>query len=99
MDPSTLIAAVSIVTAGLTILDAVAQTIHKGIKFVGDVVTGAVKKLIKGVAHFLGRVINTAEDITLAFLRYVLGLLFNFKDTLSRLKSEPIIIALSLMCA
>ena len=74
----------AVVTAGLTILDAVAQTIHKGIKFVGDVVTGAVKKLIKGVAHFLGRVINTAEDITMAFLRYVLGLLFNFIGGMAR---------------
>lgn len=72
------------VTTGLTILDTVAQAIHKGIKFVGDVVTGAVKKLIKGVAHFLGRVINTAEDITLAFLRYVLGLLFNFIGGMAR---------------
>lgn len=67
----------AVVTSGLTLLDTVAQVIHKGITVIGDVVTSAVRRLISGISHFLGRVMEVAGDITLGFLRYVLGLLFN----------------------
>ncbi|MBM2323501.1 MULTISPECIES: lipase family protein [Marivita] len=72
-----------VVTAGLTLVDSIAQMIHKGIKL-GELVADAVRKLISGISHFLGRAINTAEDLTLGFLKYVLGLLFGFIATIAR---------------
>jgi hypothetical protein len=57
--------------------------IHKGIKL-GELVADAVRKLISGISHFLGRAINTAGDLTLGFLKYVLGLLFGFIATIAR---------------
>lgn len=77
-------AAGAVVTTGLTLLDTVAQTIHKGVTVVGELVTRSVRALIKGVAHFLGRVIDATQDLTLGFLKYVLGLLFSFIGGIAR---------------
>lgn len=71
-------------TVGLTLLDSVAQAIHRGIALIGDLVTSAVRKLIEGIGYFLGRVLTVSGDITLSFLRYVLGLMFQSIAGLAR---------------
>lgn len=80
----------AVLTTGLTLLDIVAQTIHKGITLIGDLITGAVRKLIQGIGRFLGRVLDVAGDITLGFLRYVLGLMFQSIAGLARRAIEGV---------
>jgi pimeloyl-ACP methyl ester carboxylesterase len=65
-----------VLTAGLTLLDGIAQALHAGVVSGGAAVTGAVRKLIEGIFRFLGRAVSAVENLTVAFLRYVLGLLY-----------------------
>jgi triacylglycerol lipase len=63
------------VIAGTTLLDQLAWLLAKGVQLSADV-AGYVRTLIGAVFRFLGRTANRVEDLTVAFLRWVLGLLF-----------------------
>jgi triacylglycerol lipase len=64
------------VTAGMTLLDQVAWMLGKGAELSKELASYQIA-LVRAILRFVGRVVGTAYDLTVAFLRWVLGLLFN----------------------
>ncbi|WP_310498438.1 lipase family protein [Sandarakinorhabdus sp.] len=60
---------------GATLLDQIASIIHAGAR-VSITLYGYAETLVKMIFRFLGRVRRAAADLTMDFLRWVLGLLF-----------------------
>jgi hypothetical protein len=69
-------------TVGATIVDQLAWLIYRGVD-ISTEISGYVKTLIGAIFRFLGRVANKAESLTMAFIRWVLNLLFATLSTLS----------------
>lgn len=63
------------VTGAATVLDRIVLALVQGITFIGEQISFWTRKLIEGIGHFLGRALSAGQDITTAFLRYVLGLM------------------------
>jgi len=63
-------------TAAFTLLDRIAWMISKGIEISKDIANYGVS-LIRAVMRFLGRVANTVQELTMAYLRWIFGLLFS----------------------
>jgi hypothetical protein len=69
-------------TVGATIVDQLAWLIYRGVD-ISTEISGYVKTLIGAIFRFLGRVTNKAESLTMAFIRWVLNLLFTTLSTLA----------------
>lgn len=67
----------AVVTGVATVLDRIVMTLMHGIRFIGEQISFWTRKLIEGIGHFLGRALDAGQDLTTAFLRYVLGLLLS----------------------
>ena len=80
-------AAVGPVVNGMTLLDQLAWLLSRGAQLSGDV-AGYVKTLIGAIFRFLGRAANKVEDLTVAFLRWVLDLLFKGLATAAFVASQ-----------
>jgi triacylglycerol lipase len=80
-------AAVGTVTTGMTLLDQLAWLLTKGAELSAEV-AGYVKTLIGAIFRFLGRAANKVEDLTVAFLRWVLDLLFQALATTAIVASQ-----------
>lgn len=63
-------------TAGVTLLDQIAWLLARAAEFSKEM-AGYGMTFVRSVLKFLGRVATTAVDMTTAFLRYVLDLLFS----------------------
>jgi hypothetical protein len=70
-------------TGGLTLLDRLAWMITEGARVSAEL-AGYTLTLLRAIFRFLGRVANTAAEITTAFLRWVLNLLFTTVSTAAR---------------
>jgi len=66
-------------TVGATVIDQLAWLIGRAVDLSKEL-AGHVKTLINAIFKFLGRVVSATVSVTVSFLRWVLGLLF---DTLS----------------
>ena len=65
----------SIVTVGATLLDRIAAVLAAGAEASVEL-TAYISTLVKAIFKFLGRAVGTVKDMTRAFLRWVLQLLF-----------------------
>ena len=63
-------------TVGATLLDQLAWLLSRGVSASKEL-AGYVTTLIGAIFRFLGRTVSAATDITMAFLRWVLDLLFS----------------------
>ena len=73
----------TVITAGtgaFTLLDRIAWMISRGIEITREISSYAVA-LIGAVMRFLGRVAHAAQEMTMAYLRWVFGLLFGTLTT------------------
>jgi triacylglycerol lipase len=77
------------VVSGMTLLDQLAWLLSNGAK-VSVEVAGYVKTLIGAIFRFLGRTANKVEDLTVAFLRWVLDLLFGALATAAVVASQRV---------
>lgn len=66
----------TVLTAGATLLDGLAWMLHQGV-LASKEVAGYVGSLMRRVMQFLGRVVTAGVNLTVAFIRWVLGLLFS----------------------
>jgi len=62
-------------TGAFTLLDRLAWMISKGVE-ISKEVAGYGISLIRAVMRFLGRVANTVQELTMAYLRWIFSLLF-----------------------
>ena len=72
----------SVVTIGFTALDRIASILAAGMELGIDVAI-YVQALVRAIFRFLGRTIATGVRLSTAFLRWVLGLLFNAISTVA----------------
>lgn len=77
------------VTISATVLDQVAYLLSTGARLSVEV-AGYVKTIIGAIFRFLGRAVSAGADITMAFLRWVLDLLFTSVGNLARLALSKI---------
>jgi len=77
-------AGIATLTAGFTVLDRIAWMLHQGIKLTKEL-SGYGLALIGAVMRFLGRAANTAQELTIQYLRWVFSLLFTTISTAASL--------------
>jgi hypothetical protein len=75
------------VATGMTLLDQLAWLLTKGAALSTEV-AGYVKTLVGAIFRFFGRAANKVEDLTVAFLRWVLDLLFGALATTAIVASQ-----------
>lgn len=59
-----------------TVIDTIVMALHRGITFIGEQISYWTRKLIEGIMAFMGRAATTVQDMSRAFLRYVIELFF-----------------------
>jgi pimeloyl-ACP methyl ester carboxylesterase len=78
------------ILGGSTIIDTLAQLLYTGALQSLRLAT-MVSNLISAIMRFMGRTVAASTNITVAFVEYVLGLLFRFISTLARQAVDAII--------
>jgi hypothetical protein len=68
---------------GTTALDVLARVLYSGV-LQSIELAETVRNLLSAAMRFMGRTIAAASNITVAFIEYVLGLLFRFISTIAR---------------
>jgi triacylglycerol lipase len=68
---------------GATFLDGLARLLYSGV-LQSIQIAEAVGNLMNAALRFMGRVAIATTNITVAFIEYVLGLLFRFISTIAR---------------
>jgi hypothetical protein len=68
---------------GTTVLDALARLLYSGV-LQSIELAETIRNLLSAAMRFMGRTLTAAANITVAFIEYVLGLLFRFVSTIAR---------------
>lgn len=68
---------------GTTVLDALARLLYSGV-LQSIEMAETIRNLLSAAMRFMGRTLTAAANITVAFIEYVLGLLFRFVSTIAR---------------
>lgn len=71
------------VTAGLTLLDALAWLLSKAAQLAGEI-AGHIKTLLRAILGFLGRTAVGVGDVTMAFVRWLLATLVTVVGSFAR---------------
>jgi hypothetical protein len=69
--------------AGATVLDTLARLLYSGV-LQSIRLADAIRNLLSAVMRFMGRAIAATVEITVGFIEYVLGLLFQFLSSIAK---------------